>query len=393
VKLHVLRALVDVHIRKVLADKGNLFWLFGMPMMFSILMGMMFGGFVGGSGNLPEVRIYDADRSAASGDLVAGLAGSDYYTTVVADTIGSVDLARELVNDGRRTATLYIPPGLADSLAIGGTAYLSFFHDADRLSAQSARTDLEMVVFRLEAERAGRRAAPGDFNTARFDSLWNTPRLTLESTFLGRREQAELKLTEGGQHTGPAYTLMFVMMFMLMSVRDVVVERRNGTLTRLRLGAASPSLLAVGMLAGPWVVGLLQMTILLLLNALVMGIDYGESVASLVVLMVLFTGVSTTLALVLATFCRTPGQADGIGMTASMTLAPLGGLWWPLEVVPGFMQKIGLALPTGQGITIFHDMIGRGYGLAENATQFLGLGVWLVVLLVIATVRFRRLID
>ncbi len=392
-KLHVLRALVGVHIRKVLADKGNLFWLFGLPMMFSILMGMMFGGFEGSGGSLPEVRIYDADRTSASRDLIDQFTGGDHFVVALSDTVGSEEMARGIVNDGRRTATLYIPPGLADSLSAGGTARLTFFHDADRLSAQSARTELEMILIRLEAEGAGRRVAPDEFDIARFDSLWNGPRLSLESTFLGRSEHTELKLTKGGQHTGPAYTLMFVMMFMLMSVRDVVIERRNGTLTRLRLGAASPALLAVGMLAGPWVVGLLQMTVLLLLNALVMGIDYGDSLASLVVLMVLFTGVSTTLALVLATFCRTPGQADGISMSASLTLAPLGGLWWPLEVVPGFMQKIGLALPTGQGITVFHDMIGRGYGLAENATQFMGLGVWLGVLLAIATVRFRRLID
>ncbi|MBC8425223.1 ABC transporter permease, partial [bacterium] len=283
--------------------------------------------------------------------------------------------------------------GFADSLEAGRPAPLAFFPDADRFSAQTARTDLETAVMHLDAERAGRRAAAGDFDEAAFDSLWANPRLKLESEFLGRREQAELKLTKGGQHTGPAYTLMFVMMFMLMSVRDVVTERRNGTLTRLRLGASSPLLLAVGLLLGPWVVGLLQMTILLVLNALVMNIDYGESIASLALLMLLFTGVSTALALVLATVCRTPGQADGVGMTASMTLAPLGGLWWPLEVVPGFMQKIGGILPTGQAITVFHDMVGRGYGLAENAGNFLGLAAWLAVLLGLATFRFRRLID
>ncbi len=391
-RLNVLIALIDVHIRKVLADKSNLFWLFGMPMMFSILMGMMFGSFDGGSGP-PEVRVYDADRSEASRDLIAQLDGGEAYAVAVSDTVGSEEMARTLVNDGRRTATLYIPAGLADSLSIGGTARLFFFHDADRFSAQSARTDMEMAIFRLEAERAGRRAAAIDFDQARFDSLWSEPRLTLESEFLGRREQVELKLDKGAQHTGPAYALMFVMMFMLMSVRDVVSERRNGTLTRLRLGAASPGLLAGGMLLGPWVMGLVQMTVLLVLNAVVMGIDYGDSLASLVLLMLLFTGVATSLALVLATFCRTPGQADGVGMTASLTMAPLGGLWWPLEVVPSFMQKIGLVLPTGQGITIFHDMIGRGYGVVENGANFLGLGIWLVVLLGIATLRFRRLID
>ena len=46
-------------------------------------------------------------------------------------------------------------------------------------------------------------------------------------------------------------------------------------------------------------------------------------------------------------------------------LAALGGLWWPLEIVPAFMQELGRALPTGQIITVFHDMIGRGHGLAE----------------------------
>jgi len=392
VKGRALLALIEVHIRKILADRGNIFWLFGMPMMFSVLMGMMFGVFDSGGG-LPEVSIFDADRSGDSAALIAELSDGETYRAVVADTVGSEILARELVREGRRTAVLFIPAGFADSLLTARPASLSFFHDADRLSAQTARTDLETAVLRIEAGRAGRRAAAGAFDTARFDSLWNEPRLTLVSEFLGRREQAELKLSKGGQHTGPAYTLMFVMMFMLMSVRDVVIERRSGTLTRLRLGAASPALLALGMLLGPWVVGLLQMTVLLVLNALVMNIDYGESPASLVLLMILFTGVSTAMALVLATFCRTPGQADGIGMTASMTLAPLGGLWWPLEIVPGFMKQIGLVLPTGQAITVFHDMVGRGYGIVENSGRFLALAVWLVVLLGLATIRFRRLID
>ena len=369
----VLVAMIGLHIRKVLVDRGNLFWLFGMPMMFSVLMGLMFGNF-GGGGGLPEVRIYDADRSEVSRGLIARLEGGEAYGIAVADTVGSEDLARAMVESGKRTATLYVPAGFADSLTAGATARLAFFHDADRFSAQSARTDLEEQILRLEAENAGRLAADGAFDQAGFDSLWAHPRVTLKSEFLGRREQAELRLSKGGQHTGPAYTLMFVMMFMLMSVREVVRERRDGTLTRLRLGAADPSLLAMGLLLGPWVMGLIQMALLLILNAVVMGIDYGPSAASLAVLALLFTGVSSAMALVLATFCRTPGQADGLGLTASMTLAPLGGLWWPLEIVPGFMQTIGLALPTGQGITIFHDMIGRGYGLMENGGAVPGAG-------------------
>ncbi len=47
-------------------------------------------------------------------------------------------------------------------------------------------------------------------------------------------------------------------------------------------------------------------------------------------------------------------------------------------------------LPTGQAITVFHDLIGRGYGLADVAPMLLGLSVWLVLLIMLATVSFRR---
>jgi ABC-2 type transport system permease protein len=147
------------------------------------------------------------------------------------------------------------------------------------------------------------------------------------------------------------------------------------------------------MMTGFFVVGLAQFAVLLGLNALIPGMDYGDSPATLALLAILFTAISSALALFLATFCRTPGQGDGIGMTASMMMASIGGLWWPLEVVPGFMQDIGLVLPTGRGITIFHNMIGRGWGIAENGDHFIWLGATLAVLLLATRARFQRLVD
>jgi len=393
----VIRALVVLHFRKILADKANLFWLFGMPIMFTVLMGMMFGDLGrGGSGEAPEVRVYDASRSEASRDLIATLQGREQYRIVVADTVGSEELARTLVDDGRRTATLWIPAAFEDSLAANRPAPLRFFFDSDRASAQTARTALAEAVRRIDALQAGRKAAgDGDFDAARFDSLWTDPRIALEPRTLGRMEEQESALagmSNGFQHTGPAYILMFVLMFMLMSVRDVVLERRAGTLTRLRLGAASSATLAAGLFLGPLLVGLAQAAILLGFNALLPGMDYGSSPATLALLLILFTAVSSALALVAATLCRTTGQADGMGMSVSMLMASLGGLWWPLEIVPGFMKELGMLLPTGRGITVFHNMIGRGWGLAENAPHLLWLGGAFVVLMALARLRLKRLI-
>ncbi len=393
----VIRTLVLLHVRKILAEKSNLFWMFGMPIMFTVLMGMMFGTTSSsGPSEAPEVTVYDASRSAASGDLIASLGGREQYRIVVADTVGSEDLARQLVDDGRRTAALWIPAAFDDSLTAGRPAPLRFFFDSDRASAQTSRTALAEAVRRLDAIQGGRHAAgAGEFDQAVFDSLWAEPRVVLAATTLGRQQQEESALagmSSGFQHTGPSYTLMFVMMFMLMSVRDIVLERRAGTLTRLRLGAASSTTLAAGLFLGPLLVGLAQAAVLLGFNTLLPGMDYGDSVATLIVVMVLFTGVSSALALVAATFCRTTGQADGMGMTVSMLMASLGGLWWPLEIVPGFMKQLALMLPSGRAITVFHNMIGRGWGLTENAPHLLWLVGALLILMVLARVRLRRLI-
>jgi len=107
----------------------------------------------------------------------------------------------------------------------------------------------------------------------------------------------------------------------------------------------------------------------------------------------LFAGVASAGSILLGSLARTGAQADGLGVAVTMVLASLGGLWWPLEVVPQFMQTLGKSLPTGQAITVFHDMIGRGYGLADMQTLFAGLGSWFAVLMVLAVWRFRRLIS
>ena len=397
--LIVVRTLVLLHVRKILADRSNLFWLFGMPIMFTVLMGLMFGSISGGGGGgeAPEVRIFDASRSDASRELIAALSGRNLYRIVIADTVGSEALARSLVDAGELTATLWVPAAFADSLAADRPAPLRFFFDTDRASAQSARTALAQAVRRIDALQGGLRAAEGKpFDRAVFDSLWSEPRVVLAPRTLGRREEQEPSalsgMSSGFQHTGPSYTLMFVMMFMLMSVRDIVLERRAGTLTRLRLGAASSTTLALGLFFGPLLVGLAQAAVLLGLNALLPGMDYGDSPATLAAVMILFTAVSSALALVVATLCRTTGQADGLGMSVSMLMASLGGLWWPLEVVPGFMQKVGLMLPSGRAIVVFHNMIGRGWGLQQNAQHLIWLAGALLVLLLIARLRLRRLI-
>jgi len=398
----IVLSLVRLRLLRILKDRTNLIWLFAVPLMFSGLMGSLMGDW-SGSSEPPRFRIYDPDNCQVISQLIESLPETDRFQIVRSDTTIAEAAARHRVENGGETAILVAPAGMTDSLASGGTAQLALYYDSDRLSSQTVRTELERAVLTVNSRAAAislvdptsdlpeSRRASG-FDETGFSAELATPRVTLAVQVLGRQPDQEFPLTQSHQHLGPAYTLMFVFMFLLLSAKDLVQERVSGTLARLRQSRATASDLAFGYLLSGLLIGLVQSTILLVTNSLLWGIDYGDAPLCLVLVVVLFASVSAAASLLMGTLCRTPAQADGLGTAISLMLAALGGLWWPLEVVTEFMQKLGTILPTGQAITIFHNMIGRGYGVAESLPLLGALALYLVVILALSIWRFRRMV-
>ncbi|MCB1181983.1 ABC transporter permease [bacterium] len=402
----VILALVRLRLVRVLRDRMGLVWLLVMPMVFSFLMGELMGGMNSGGGTraLPRFLVADADGTVAVDRLLAPLLDNERFRVVREDTNLTVTEARAAVENGRHTAVLIVPQDFGARVAAGERAELTLAYDSDRLSSQTVRTTLEQAVLRTNAEAAARSlvAAPGGpvprdraaaFDAAVFDSLWTRPRVSLEATTLGRVEDDDWGLTRSHQHVGPAYVLFFVMMFLMMTAKELVQARRDRTLDRLVTSRARSGELVLGIFLGGMAIGLVQAAVLLVLNSLAFGIDYGDSPLGLALTVLLFAAFAAGASIVLGAVARTEAQADGLGMALTMTMAALGGLWWPLEIVPAIMQRVGHALPTGQAITCFHDMIGRGYGLADLAPLLVGLGVWAGAALLLGAWRLRRLVT
>ncbi len=401
----VIGAMVRLRLVRVLRDRLGLVWLLVMPMVFSYLMGMLMGDMGGGGPTqLPRLVVFDRDQGPAADELLAPLADNERFQIVRLDSLIGREAARQEVDYQHMTAALIIPAGYSAAVADGREAELVLVYDSDRLSSQTVNTLLDRSVLRANTIAAGRglvatgpagKAVPRDqarqFDEEVFAERWAHPRLTLVPTVLGRVQSDDFALTNVHQHLGPAYILFFVMMFMMMTAKDLVAARNDRTLARLVTSRATGLDLMLGFFAGGMVVGLIQSGILLVLNSVAFGIDYGDSPLGLVLVIVLFAGFSSGAAIFLGGVARTGAQADGLGMALTMTMAALGGLWWPLEVVPDFMQQLGHSLPTGQAITVFHDMIGRGYGVSELGGLLLGLTLWTAAAMALGAWRLRRL--
>jgi ABC-type multidrug transport system permease subunit len=96
-----------------------------------------------------------------------------------------------------------------------------------------------------------------------------------------------------------------------------------------------------------------------------------------------------SVGLLLGSLARTEAQAAAIGVIASNALAALGGCWWPIEVTPGWMQKLQLFLPTGWAMDALHKLVSFEASPVTVIPHIVAMAVGAALVLVMATRVFR----
>jgi ABC-2 type transport system permease protein len=110
-------------------------------------------------------------------------------------------------------------------------------------------------------------------------------------------------------------------------------------------------------------------------------------------LVIVYTLTVTALTFAVGPGLKTPAQASGLGLLLTLTLAPLGGAWWPMEISPKFMQVIGHISPIAWAMDGFTALTYNGAHLADIWLPLAVLAGMTVILFLIAIPRFRYQVD
>lgn len=154
------------------------------------------------------------------------------------------------------------------------------------------------------------------------------------------------------------------MFTVLGAMTTLVAERKQGTLQRLATMPVSRPQLLGGKILGRFVLGLIQYLVVFAIGV-VAAIDFGDDPSAVIALMLTFTLATTALSFAIGGRIENEFQANGLSLLMSLTLAPLGGAWWPLEIVPKFMQTIGHLSPVAWVMDGFHALVFEGAGLGD----------------------------
>jgi ABC-2 type transport system permease protein len=96
-----------------------------------------------------------------------------------------------------------------------------------------------------------------------------------------------------------------------------------------------------------------------------MKVNWGQSPAALIVMLVASTLAASAMGTMLGTFVKTEGQANGLSIMLGMTMALLGGCWYPLELFPAAVQTAVKVLPTTRAMNGLIEILLRNGGLVD----------------------------
>jgi ABC-2 type transport system permease protein len=183
------------------------------------------------------------------------------------------------------------------------------------------------------------------------------------------------------------------MTMVIFTAAAIVRERERGNLELLITTPIRSWELMAGKLFPYVLIGLVQTTLILTVGARVFDVPINGSLVDLYLAAALFIAATLTLGLVISTLVKTQMQAFQLSF---MTLLPsilLSGFVFPFDGMPRLAQWIAQLLPLTHFVEMIRGILLRGAPLAAMQWPAAKLGVFLVVTLAIATLRFRKTLD
>lgn len=346
-------------LRLVLRQKSMFIWLIVMPLAFIYFMGHAVRGPGGPSVPRPAVLIDNRD-AGFMGRLFLDILGEQGLRLL--DPAHNQDAGRGIV----------IPEDFTARLLARERVDIDFFRVAGADDQAAALVELRLLrtlvtlnslLIEHAVDAPGQ--PPAEESLRRLKNREDP--LILQATFAGRKP-----MPVGFNLSLPGVLVMYLMMNLLIfGGANLAAERRGGVARRLLVQPPGKGSIVMGKVYGLMLLGLVQIVILLGVGQFLLGVNVAGQWFGILLTLVVFVWVAASLGVLVGSLIAAEEKVIGICILASLSMAALGGCWWPLELGPDSLQVIAHLIPTGWAMTALHQLISFGGGL-HNAAPAIG---------------------
>jgi ABC-2 type transport system permease protein len=324
------------------------------------------------------MAVCDFDNTPASRELIRNFTNTGYFTT-----IGYFDKTEEIDNqldDGHASVALVIPRGFENNLGAGKSAPLQVIADGTETSTGGIGLSYASIIVSRYAQnillesliKRGSVMMPA-LVSAEF-RVWYNPELKSRNFMVPG-----------------VLGLLLMVMTMLLTSLAIVKEKELGTLEQLVVTPIKPYQLIVGKLAPFFLIGVIDVILVVFFASLIFNMPVKGSVLLLLLLSLIFLMTTLGLGLFISTISRTQQQAM---MTAifffMLPMMFFAGFVFPIENMPTIIQYISYIIPLRYYFIIVRGLFLKGVGMDILWPQALALLLFGITILGMSVLRFQK---
>lgn len=383
--MRTIRFLLVKEFLQIFRNRAMLPILFVMPLVQLLVLSFA------ATYELKEARIalVDRDRSSLSREIISRFEASGHFL-VVQETF-STEEALERMERGEVQMVLQIPRELGRDLTSGRNVPVQLVIDAvDGTMAGLIHSYSASILESFNRERVDAAGLPALLDGAqdgkpigseaslqpviRFHAVnWYNPELDYITYMV------------------PGILAVLVCMIgLFLSGMNIVREKELGTMEQLNVTPVRRLEFIAGKLTPFWIIGMVELLLGLGLARFGFGIPFLGSTALIMVVAGIFLVVVLSIGLMISTVASTQQRAMFIAWFIMVVFILMGGLFTPLESMPGWAQLISMANPVAWFIRILRMVMLKGAGLAEIRGMVFLLLAMAVLFVTLAVGRYRK---
>ena len=348
---------------------------FGMIIGIPIMQILLFGFAINSDPkHLPTV-VAVAETGPFVRDYLAALKNSDYF-----EIIGSVESELEagrLLDRGDVQFVVSFPAGFERKLIRGERPSVLVEADAtDPIAAGGAISVLNHLGDEIfAADLPGYRNAKLPLFELRVHKRYNPEGITAYNIVPGL--------------IGVILTMNMVLMTGLAMTR----EKERGTFENLLATPATPFEVMTGKIVPYILIGLTQVTLILIVARWIFKVPMLGSLALLYIVVLLFICANLTLGITFSSIARNKLQAMQLTFFFFLPSILLSGFMFPFRGMPAWAQAIGSVLPLTHFLKLVRGILLKGNGLNLLAPHIWPIILFITIVLAIGVRTFHRTLD
>ncbi|MGG1629861.1 ABC transporter permease [Rossellomorea sp. NRS-1567] len=378
-------AIAVFEIKRIFQKRQTLLLLFGMPLLFTFI----FGGVLSGDGEYkPEISVVDGDKTVFSKALIDDVKMTDAFQFKLADA----ESVAEKFDNQEITGYIRVEKGFEEKNQKQETPEVVFVSAPSFEGAALVEQLINDSLVKLNISTAAAGffqditgEDPAAVQKKISEELKSVPK-AVETVSVTKNKDVQTMNNLTARSTG--FTIMFVMIAMLSSTGILLEARHNGVWYRMMSTPATKVELLCGYLLAFFLIGWIQFGILMTVSQWVFHIEWGNTFANIILVSSLLL-CTIGLGLFIAGFVKTSEQQSVFGNLIIISTCMLAGVYWPVGIMPNFIQDVAKFLPQYWGMEGFAELTVRGGGIADIVAPVGILLCFGVVFLMVGVRRIR----